>query len=437
MIGSLGSGTNTFGMFNGSNTNSITDSTQITATPVFTHNSVVCSGTPTSYYVVVNPIPTVNTVNPQTVCHNDNVKKIVFTGSTTQQGVFYEWQNINSTDIGYNTYADTNKIPQYVGFNKKRLPITANFRVTPKFTHNLKTCIGAFLDFTVTVNPNPSLPTILNMPTDICTNTKYHNFKCQVVDFPKANEGTITYNWTVNGNSAYVQDTSNYQDNSINYGGAILSFGTDPKIKIKAVLPTGCYSVDSFVVTFKSTPSANTDSMIYPVFYYDASKNFVCANNTPISYLWGCDDKKLNAYPRTTETQQNYYYNTPLNTTDSFYWVKTTNALGCISKSYYNKPHGRGIIIYPTPNNSDLSVKLYPNPTTTSIKLSWNNTIWNDDILVTVTNVLGKIEMQKLVEKQLNTGSITLNTIGLSSGLYFVSLSNKGENKGSIKFIKQ
>ena len=292
---------------------------------------------------------------------------------------------------------------------------------------------------TVTINPLPAKPKLKSAPSIVCQNTYNHNY---AVNSSSPGNG-VGFRWLINGASSNVVASISNADS----GNAVLNFpsasATSAVVKvIDSIYATGCVNDSSFTIPI----NVNTEDLTSPVYYYATPQNgtagnLVCVNNFNISgsikYQWGYDSKNdLVKHIIDGQTQQNYYNANIADSSNKYYWTTVTSSSGCFSKNYYNKPNGRGIIIYPIAS-ADLSVKLSPNPTTSSITLNWNNTIWNDDILITVTNISGKVEMQKLIEKQANIGNIILNTANLSRGLHLISLSNKGESKGSIKFIKQ
>lgn len=77
---------------------------------------------------IIDPLPTVNPVQSQTVKDGDAVAPVYFTGT----GNFYQWTN-NNTDIGLPA-SGTGPINSYIAVNKGTTPITATITATPYFT---------------------------------------------------------------------------------------------------------------------------------------------------------------------------------------------------------------------------------------------------------------------------------------------------------------
>ena len=284
----------------------------------------------------------------------------------------------------------------------------------------------------VTVYPKPAKPTLTSQPSyNVCPITQGHNYGVTTTS-PLSG---VNFKWYVNDDPSPVVSSKDINNQSF----AILNFNSaNPVIKVvDTIQTTGCKDSASFTIT---THSPTTEDLKCNVFLYTATKNFVCTNNTAYQYQWGYDDLDLTYKTDLPGTinQQNYYLaGGGGDTTSKYYWVQTISSDGCYNKTYYRKPNGKGIAISPTVINSDIYLGISPNPSTNYVNVSWNKSIWNGDISITVTNGLGKLVMLKQVAKSSNEGIIKLSTQNLHKGLYIVTLSSKEGLKGTAKFIQQ
>ncbi len=158
---------------------------------VITYNlgNVICTGTPTTFTITVNPTPTVNAVANQTVCNGASTTAVNFSGAVP--GTVYNWTN-NTTSIGLGA-SGTGNIAAFNAVNTGSAPVTATITVTPSYTNGATTCTGTPTTFTITVNPTPTVNAVANQTVCNGANTAAINFSGAVA-------GTV-YNWTNNTTS--------------------------------------------------------------------------------------------------------------------------------------------------------------------------------------------------------------------------------------------
>lgn len=101
----------------------------VVATIIVTPTDGVTNGTPKSFTITVNPIPTVNAVSNQTLCSGTSTTAVNFTGSVP--GTTYSWVNSNPA-IGL-AASGTGSIPSFTATNTSANPITATITATPSF----------------------------------------------------------------------------------------------------------------------------------------------------------------------------------------------------------------------------------------------------------------------------------------------------------------
>ena len=155
-IGLAASGTGNTPAFTATNTTVSAISGTITVTP--TANG--CVGTPSSYTITVNPTPTVTVPANSTYCAGDPVLASAFTSNVA--GATFTWTNTNAA-IGLAASGNGNT-PTFTSANTTGIPIISTITVTP----TANTCIGTPSNFTITVNPIPAAPTVLD--DTICPN---------------------------------------------------------------------------------------------------------------------------------------------------------------------------------------------------------------------------------------------------------------------------
>ncbi len=128
-------------------------SATITATPVFTNNSVTCTGSPITFTITINPTPNVAAVANQLLCSESSTTAINFTG--TVPGTVFNWTN-NTPAIGLPASGSGN-IASFVAQNPGTTTLVATITVTPAFTNGPATCLGTARTFTITVDPLPKV----------------------------------------------------------------------------------------------------------------------------------------------------------------------------------------------------------------------------------------------------------------------------------------
>lgn len=127
---------------------------------ITTVTDALCSNTGTgSATVTVNPIPSANAVNNQTVCNGVSTTAITFAGPVA--GTTYAWTN-SQTNIGLAASGNGN-IASFVASNTSGSAVTSTVSVTP----TANGCSGTPVTFTITVNPSPAV-TFTGTPAMVC-----------------------------------------------------------------------------------------------------------------------------------------------------------------------------------------------------------------------------------------------------------------------------
>lgn len=160
-----------------------TTNAPIVVTYIVTPKAGTCEGDTFEAAVTVNPVPTVNSIPPQTVCNGSQTLGITFSGSV--DGTTYNWLN-NSPSIGL-AASGTGNIAAFTPVNTGTTAVTASITVTPVANG----CSGTPQTFTITVNPAPTVNFSQTNQT-ICSNTA-----TAVVNLSSATPNT-SIAWTAN-----------------------------------------------------------------------------------------------------------------------------------------------------------------------------------------------------------------------------------------------
>ena len=179
------SGLNNILAFTSSNLSPLTNISEVIVSPIFTNNGLSCFGTNDTFNIYVVTVPVVDPIANQEICNGTPTDDVIFSGTGNQ----YNWTNDN-VNIGLGA-SNTSNILSFIATNPILQSISATITVTPSFTINNVTCIGAISTFNIQVNPTPTINPMIDL---VFCNTEI----TPVVNFT----GTATsYSWTNNNTS--------------------------------------------------------------------------------------------------------------------------------------------------------------------------------------------------------------------------------------------
>jgi len=147
-IGLGGSGTGNVPAFTATNATGAAISGTITVTPTLNG----CVGTPSNYTITINPTPTVTVPASATYCPGDAVP--LGTLASVPAGGTFSWANSN-TAIGLGG-SGTGNVPAFTATNATGAAISGTITVTP----TLNGCVGTPSNYTITINPTPTVSPI-------------------------------------------------------------------------------------------------------------------------------------------------------------------------------------------------------------------------------------------------------------------------------------
>jgi hypothetical protein len=215
--------------------------TPVTATVTVTPVKDGCSGTSGNFTITVNPTPTVTAVSNQALCNGAMTSAVNFSGAVA--GTTYNWTN-NTTSIGLAAGGSGN-IAAFAAVNTGTTPVVANITVTPVKDG----CSGVPANFTITVNPTPTVNAVSDQV--LCNGAA-----TTAINFSGAVTGT-TYNWTNNTTSIGLAASGSGNIASF----AVVNTGATPVAGLVTVTPVnlGCTgTARNFVITVNPTPTVNT-----------------------------------------------------------------------------------------------------------------------------------------------------------------------------------
>ena len=93
------SGTGNIPVFSVINSTDTAQVANISVTPNYNYNGVVCTGPSEEFTITVNPGAQVNSVDSQVLCNGDISNEVIFTTTNTDGITTYNWINDN-TSIG-------------------------------------------------------------------------------------------------------------------------------------------------------------------------------------------------------------------------------------------------------------------------------------------------------------------------------------------------
>ena len=175
---------------------STTGTTQGTVTYVVTPTAAGCSGTATNYTVLVNPAPTVtNSPLTQTICSGSSTTLVTLTSGVS--GATFTWTATATAGVSGFTASGTSTIPVQTIGTTASTQGTVTYAITPTAT----SCSGAVTNYTVLVNP---IPTVTNTPL---TQTICSGSSTTLVTLTSGVSGT-TFAWTATATAGVSGFTS-------------------------------------------------------------------------------------------------------------------------------------------------------------------------------------------------------------------------------------
>ncbi|MCW3086490.1 MAG: Ig domain protein group 2 domain protein [Bacteroidetes bacterium] len=297
----IGLGANGIGntpTFTGTNSGAVGISGTVTVTP--TANT--CPGTPTTYTITVNPIPTVTVPANITVCNGASIAATSFTSPVT--GATFTWTNSDPT-IGI-AASGIGNIATFNATNAGTAAITATITVTPAAG-----CPGTPNSYTITVNPTPNVTVPANIAVCNGSSIAATNFTSNVTG--------ATFGWT-NSNASIGLGTSGIGDIPTFNG---TNSGTTPLVATITVTPAAN--------TCSGTPATYTITVNPDVIASAGPDDTICFNGSTV----------LNATPNGAGYTYSWAAATGLNNTNTYnptanpatttnYTVTITDANGCV-----------------------------------------------------------------------------------------------------------
>lgn len=235
-IGLPASGTGDIANFIVTNSGILDQTATVTVNPVLAG----CISIDSEFTITVKPLPTVSVVPlSQTLCHDEPTTPVDFSGNIPS--ATYNWTHDDiSIGLGSPGFDD---IPSFTAINTSLVSETSTFTVTPSYNG----CVGSPENFTITVNPKPS---VFPIPSQVlCA-----DFPTTSIDFNGDFGDLATYSWT-NDNVLIGLPASGFGDiNSF----IVVNTTSDIQTATITVTPSinGCEGIpQDFTITVKPTPT--------------------------------------------------------------------------------------------------------------------------------------------------------------------------------------
>ncbi|MEZ4927818.1 MAG: PKD-like domain-containing protein [Saprospiraceae bacterium] len=259
----------------------------VTGTITVTPSENGCIGPNQVFTITVNPAPSVNQPNNVTVCGGLPVV-VNFTGSP---GTVFDWTNDNTNiGLGVNGAGNIN----FTSLNPANQEI-ANITVTPM----INGCFGQPVNFTITVNPTPSVTDPPNQ--SVCAGDQ--------VDVTFTGSGNAQFTWT-NSNPGIGLPTNGTGD--ISFTAASVLVPTTGNLNVTPS-ENGCQGTNqNFTITVNPLPSVNQPNdvevcggeLIVQVFSGTPGASFSWINDNPNIGLGSSGNGGLNFVASTVPSQE-------------------------------------------------------------------------------------------------------------------------------------
>jgi gliding motility-associated-like protein len=194
-IGLSSNGSGNLPVFTYANTSSNPLQATITVVPQTGQGNQVCLGSPEIFTITVNPTPSMLVPSNQVLCSQTQSLPVNFSGNATN----YSWINSN-TSIGLPSFGN-GSIPAFVTQNNGTATATAQIQVTPQYINAGATCFGPSQNFTISVDPIPSIQ-YSQIGQAICTGSSTN-----AINLSSTTSG-VTFSWNILNPSGSISGIS-------------------------------------------------------------------------------------------------------------------------------------------------------------------------------------------------------------------------------------
>jgi hypothetical protein len=232
--------------------------------PVQTCNDLLIQGSINSAVVTIIEDDTAVVNQPSNfnnLCPNIVFPSVVFSGNTAPGGS-YRWTN-NNTNIGL-VSSGTGNLPQFTTTNSTISPLTSTIRVCP--TVGGRDC--QFKDFTITVNPTPTIDTAT---ATICSSGTFTVTPTNGVGGDIVPTGT-TYTWVVSTPNANITGATAQSTPQTSISQTLTNTSASPQSVVYTVTATYGTCTSTFLITV----TVNN----YPTLTGIEGDKVVCINNS-------------------------------------------------------------------------------------------------------------------------------------------------------------
>jgi gliding motility-associated-like protein len=313
-IGLAANGSGNLPVFTNTNTSSNPLLATITVTPQTGQGSQTCQGAPEIFTITVNPTPNMQAPNNQVLCSQAQSLPVIFSGNAST----YAWTNSNTT-IGLPSFGNGN-IPAFIAQNNGPLNAVAQIQVTPKYTNAGTTCLGTPQNFTITVEPIPTVQ-YSQISQAICTGAATN-----AVNLSSPTPG-LTYSWNILNPSGAISGITNMSGSGnipsmtlVNASNASAQFNfqgvaTTPLASCVGYGPLGTISVD---------PAPVMQPLNDLTICSNALINYNLVASIPSTFSWSASTNTNVVGQPTAAVNSNLIFNTLQNNASTLQYVTYT-----------------------------------------------------------------------------------------------------------------
>ena len=324
-IGLSSNGSGNLPVFTYANTSSNPLQAIITVVPQTGQGNQVCLGSPEIFTITVNPTPSMVVPSNQVLCSQTQSLPVNFSGNASD----YSWINTN-TSIGLLSFGN-GSIPAFVVQNNGTATTTAQIQVTPQYINAGATCLGTSQNFTISVDPIPSIQ-YSQIGQAICTGTSTN-----AINLSSPSTG-VTFSWNILNPSGSISGIS-----SMNGTGNIPSLtlvnssNSSAQFNFQGIATTNLASCVGLgpIGTITVDPAPILQPLNDITICSNDNVNDTLNANIPSTFSWSASSNPNISGQSTGQVNSNLIYNTLLNNSavlqNITYTVTPTSfPLGCI-----------------------------------------------------------------------------------------------------------
>jgi gliding motility-associated-like protein len=324
-IGLSSNGSGNLPVFTYANTSSNPLQATITVVPQTGQGNQVCLGSPEIFTITVNPTPTMLVPSNQVLCSQTQSLPVNFSGNASN----YSWINTN-TSIGLPSFGN-GSIPAFVTQNNGTATATAQIQVTPQYINAGATCFGPSQNFTISVDPIPSIQ-YSQIGQAICTGSSTN-----AINLSSATTG-VTFSWNILNPSGSISGISSMNGTGNIPSLTLLNSSTSSaQFNFQGIATTNlaaCVGLGP-IGTITVDPAPILQPLNDLTICSNDTVNYTLTSNIPSTYSWSASSNPNISGQSSGQVNSNLIFNTLVNNSAvlqniTYTITPTSFPLGCI-----------------------------------------------------------------------------------------------------------